>query len=170
MSAMSHPLLLALFDVAPDAVAAARAVRAAGVAADQLSIVSRNHDEEGALAELADATPGSEIEDSRRAGRLGELSAHVVAAVALVVPGVGPLLASGPLAAKVGEAAGHLAGGLPAMLVGSGIDEVQAERWQSRINEGAVLVGVHTTDGDKERVREILNGYGPRDLAIARWP
>ena len=76
-----------------------------------MSIVARSHDEEGALARAADASPGSEIEDSRPASRLGELTAHFLAAIAVVMPGIGPIVADGPLAAGLGEAAGHVAHG-----------------------------------------------------------
>ena len=81
---MSHPLVLALYADAATAAAAARALHGVGVSRDQISVVSRNHDEEGVLAEQLDASPGADIEDSRPAARLGELSGHVLAAIALV--------------------------------------------------------------------------------------
>src|SRR5262245_38897361 len=109
---MSHPLVLALFDNPSAAASGARELRQLGIPAERVSIVARSHDEEGQLARAADASPGSEIEDSLPASRLGELSAHLLAAIALVMPGIGPIVADGPLAAGLGEAAGHVAGGL----------------------------------------------------------
>ncbi|MBF8301564.1 MAG: hypothetical protein HW394_1934, partial [Acidobacteria bacterium] len=105
---MSHPLVLALFAEAGVAAAAARSLRALGVPRERVSIVARSHDEEGVVASAAGASPGSEIEDSGPASRLGELGAHLLAAMALVMPGIGPIVADGPLAARLGEAAGHL--------------------------------------------------------------
>src|ERR671915_1537048 len=102
---MSHPLVLALFDDAAAAARAAKALRHQGVARERVSIVARTHDEEGAIAAAADASPGSEIEDSAPASRLGELGAHVLSAIALVMPGIGPIVADGPLAAGRREAA-----------------------------------------------------------------
>ena len=64
---MSHPLVIALFDSPASAAAAARALHALGIAREQISVVAQNHDEEGALAEQWDATPGAEVEDSRAA-------------------------------------------------------------------------------------------------------
>ena len=46
---MAHPLVLALFPNPTAAAAAARALHARGVERDQISVVSRSHDEEGAL-------------------------------------------------------------------------------------------------------------------------
>src|ERR671912_2672551 len=105
---MSHPVVLALFDDAAAAAAAARDLRALGVPRERVSIVARSHDQEGVVAQQAGASPGSEIEDSRPASRLGELSAHLLAAIALVMPGIGTIVADGPLAAGLGEAAGAI--------------------------------------------------------------
>ena len=107
---MSHPVVLALFDESSAAAAAARSLRSLGVARERVSIVARSRDEEGVLAEAGGASPGSEIEESLPASQLGELGAHMLAAVALVMPGIGPIVADGPLTAGMAEAAGHLAG------------------------------------------------------------
>src|SRR3954463_4043371 len=96
---MSHPLVVALFSDLSRAAAAARELHAAGVASDQLSVISRNHDEESNYAAEIGGSPGAEIEDSRTAARFGELSGYFLAAIALVLPGIGPIVAAGPLAA-----------------------------------------------------------------------
>src|ERR687892_514064 len=127
-----HPVVLALFADAASAANAARGLRAFGVARERGSIVARSHDEEGMVARVAGASPGSEIEDSRPASRLGELSGHVLAAIALVMPGIGPIVADGPLAAGLGEAAGHLAGGIAGTLEQAGLAESEAAAWESK--------------------------------------
>ena len=164
---MSHPLVLALFDDAAAAARAARELRTLGVPRERVSIVARSHDEEGQIAQAAEASPGSEIEDSRPASRLGELSAHLIAAVALVMPGIGPIVADGPLAAGLGEAAGHLAGGIRRTLQRAGLDRVSSERWESRIEQGAVLVGAHVTT--PEEAKEVLVRNGASETALGTW-
>src|SRR4249920_1835583 len=111
-----HSIVLGVFESAASAAAAARTLHRAGITREQISVVSRNHDEEGALAEQMDATPGAEVEDSRPAARLGELSGLVLATIAFVLPGIGPIVAAGPLSAGLGEVAGHAAGGIAAVL------------------------------------------------------
>jgi hypothetical protein len=167
---MSHPLVIALFDSPSAAAAAARRVRALGLPPADVSIVARTHDEEGSLARSADASPGSEIEDSRPASRLGELSAHLIAAVALVMPGIGPIVADGPLAAGLGEAAGHLAGGVSRALRRAGLSEEEAEAWERRVTEGAVLVGAHVSAPGVEAARESLSRSGASSVAVCSWP
>src|SRR5215216_1213914 len=124
---MPHPLVLGLFTDRSAAATAARAARNLGVDREHLSIVARTHDVEGAIAEAGSASPGAEMEDSRAAGLLGELSGHLLAAAAMFVPGIGPIVAAGPLAAGLGEAAGHLAGNLTTVLTKAGVAHDRAE-------------------------------------------
>jgi len=166
---MPHPLVLALFDDATAAAGAARLLRELGVPRERVSIVARTHDEEGELATAADASPGSEIEDSAPAARLGELGAHVLSAMALVMPGIGPIVADGPLAAGLGEAAGHLAGGLARTLSRAGLSEADAAAWERRIHAGAFLLGAHTQNGLEHKVAEVMRQNGSMSVAVGRW-
>jgi hypothetical protein len=164
-----HPLVLALFDDPASAAVAARDLRQLGIARERVSVVARSHDEEGALAEASGASPGSEIEDSRPASRLGELSAHLLAAIALVIPGVGPIVADGPLAAGLGEAAGHVAGGIARALRQAGLERSEADRWQQRIEDGAILVGAHVDSAGVPAAREVFSRNGAASVAEATW-
>jgi hypothetical protein len=166
---MNHPLAIAIFASRDRAARAARALHAIGVTREELSVVARDHQEEGALAGAFDATPGADLEDSRVASRLGELSAHVIAAVSIVVPGIGPALAAGPLAAELGEAAGHVAGSLTGVLRDSGVDETRALAWQESVESGAVLLGVHAIGTPVERIEHALRQESPDDLALTQW-
>lgn len=164
-----HPVVLALFEHATAAAAAARALRALGVPAERVSIVARSHDEEGAVARASGASPGSELEDSGPASRLGGLGAHLLAAIALVMPGIGPIVADGPLAAGLGEAAGHLAGGIARTLEHAGVARAEAHEWEAAIRAGAFLVGAHVETGHVEGARDVLTRAGGRRLAVGSW-
>jgi hypothetical protein len=164
-----HPLVLALFDDPASAAAAARDLRGLGIPRERVSVVSRSHDEEGALAEAAGASPGSEIEDSRAASQLGELSGHLLAAIALVLPGIGPIVADGPLAAGLGEAAGHVAGGIARALRQAGLPREEADRWQQRIEEGAILIGAHVDRTGAPAAHGVFTRNGAASIAEATW-
>jgi hypothetical protein len=166
---MAHPLVLALFPTSAAAAIAARALHERGISRDQISVVSRSHDEEGALAAQMDATPGADIEDSRPAARLGELGAHVLAAIAVVLPGIGPIVTAGPLAAGLGEAAGHVAGGLASTLKAAGVPGPRAEEMQAAVEHGSVLLAVHASPDQVASIREALASAGPRETDIANW-
>lgn len=165
---MSHIVVLGLFGEATRAAAAARELRALGIGRERVSIVARSHDEEGALANASDASPGVEMEDSLAASRFGELSGHLLAAIAVVMPGIGPIVADGPLAAGLGEAAGHLAGGLSRTLEQAGLAREEAQEWESRIQSGAFLVGAHVEPGSSEAARLVLERTGASRIAKAK--
>jgi len=167
---MAHPLVLALFPTPAAAAAGARALHALGVAREQISVVSRNHEEAGALAEQMDASPGADIEDSRPAARLGELGGLVVAAMALVLPGIGPIVTAGPMSADLGEAAGHAAGGVASVLGRAGLPEDTAAALEEAVEKGGVLLGVHVTAGDPAGVTEALRASGAGRTDAATWP
>jgi hypothetical protein len=167
---VSHPLVLALFADAAAAAAAGRELRGLGIRREDISIVARSHDDEGALAQQSGGSPGSEIEDSRPAGRLGELGGHLLAAIALVMPGIGPIVADGPLAAGLGEAAGHLGGGLRRTLEGAGLDHAVAAQWVERIERGDVLVGAHVDATAIDAVRGVMMRNRGTRIAVGVWP
>lgn len=164
-----HPVVLALFNDAVAAATAARDLRSLGVPRERVSIVARSHDEEGAVARASGASPGSELEDSQPASRLGELSAHLLAAIALVMPGIGPIVADGPLAAGLGEAAGHLAGGVGRMLERAGLSRADAQEWEAQIRAGALLVGAHVQAASVDEARTIFARAGSGQVTVGTW-
>ena len=166
---MSHPLVLAVYPSASAAAAGARALHGLGILREQISVVARTHDEAGALAEQMDATPGADIEDSRAASRIGELGGLALAAIALVMPGIGPIVAAGPLSADLGEAAGHAAGGIASVLSGAGIADDRAGEIQREVERGGVLIGVHVTSGDVAAVQAALRASGAVRVDTANW-
>jgi hypothetical protein len=166
---MSHPLVLGVFDTRAAAATAARDLRTLGIPQQRVSIVASTHDEEGDLAMEADATPGSELEDSRLAGRLGELSAHLLAAVAIGMPGIGPVVADGPLAAGLGEAAGHAGGGFIRTLESVGLTRAQADRCQRAVAAGGVLVAAHVGSEGAHGAREALVRAGATEVLEGTW-
>jgi len=166
---MSHSLVLALFESPDKATSAARGLRNLGVPHERVSIVASSHDEESLIARASGASPGSELEDSPTASRIGELSAHLFSVMALVMPGIGPIVADGPLAAELAEAAGHAAGGIARTLERSGMNRQDAEQWEAAIASGAILVGAHVVAGGLTAARGVLTDAGPERIAEVKW-
>lgn len=77
----------------------------------------------------------------------------------LAIPGVGPLIAAGPILATLsGAALGGTMGGLTGALVGAGIPEFEAQQYEGRLREGNILISVHAEDSDEaSRIRQILS-------------
>ena len=86
---------------------------------------------------------------------------------ALAIPGVGPLIAAGPImGALAGLGVGGAVGGLIGALVGMGIPEYEAKRYEGRVKEGGILLSVHCDSSDEvSRAKDILKQTGAEDIA-----
>jgi len=85
----------------------------------------------------------------------------------LAIPGVGPLIAAGPIMAALGGAAlGATAGGLTGVLVGLGIPEYEAKRYEGKIKGGSALISVHTENSDERaKAKEIFEQANAEDIS-----
>lgn len=88
---------------------------------------------------------------------------------ALAIPGLGPFIAAGPImAALAGVGVGGAVGGVTGALVGMGIPEYEAKRYEGRLKKGGILLSVHSDNSDwTKRAKEILERTGAEDIASA---
>src|SRR5712672_421261 len=86
---------------------------------------------------------------------------------ALAIPGVGPLIAAGPIiAALTGVGVGGAVGGITGALVGLGIPEYEAKRYEGRVQKGGILLSVHCGSSDEvKRAKEIIGRTGGEDVS-----
>jgi len=102
-------------------------------------------------------------------GTLGGAVGLLVGIGALAIPGLGPLIAAGPIvAALAGMGAGGAVGGLVGAMVGMGIPEYEAKRYDGRVRKGGLLVSIHCDNSDwVSRAKDILKKTGAQDIASA---
>lgn len=88
---------------------------------------------------------------------------------ALVIPGLGAFIAAGPImAALSGAVVGAGVGGLTGMLVGMGIPEDEAKRYEERVRAGDILVSVHTEDpAQRSLAKDVLARAGADDVSMS---
>lgn len=88
---------------------------------------------------------------------------------ALAIPGVGPLIAAGPIMATLaGLGAGGAVGGVVGALVGLGIPEYEAKRYEGAVKGGGTLLSVHCdTSQQIDAAKESLKETGASDIASA---
>jgi Protein of unknown function (DUF3341)/Heat induced stress protein YflT len=86
---------------------------------------------------------------------------------ALAIPGVGPLVAAGPIMATLaGVGSGGVVGGFIGALVGMGIPEYEAKRYEGRIKDGGILLSVHCDNSDwAKRAKQLLKDSGAEDVS-----
>jgi hypothetical protein len=100
-------------------------------------------------------------------GLLGGTLGWLAGIGALAIPGVGPLIAAGPIMAALGGAAvGATVGGVTGALVGMGIPELEAKRYEGKVRDGNILISVHTDDSEeRSEVKEIFKRAGAEDIS-----
>jgi hypothetical protein len=88
---------------------------------------------------------------------------------ALAIPGVGPLIAAGPImGALAGLGVGGAVGGIVGALVGMGIPEFEAKRYEGAVKNGGTLLSVHCDTSDQiSAAKQALRDTGARDISSA---
>lgn len=143
--------LVGVYDTEREAIQAVEDLKRQGYSTDNISVISKNEDE---VHDVNEAT-GTKTEEGLAAGAatggvLGGLTGLLAGIGALAIPGIGPIVAAGPIAATLtGAAVGAGAGGLAGALIGMGIPEEEADRYQGYVKEGKILVVV---ERDENRV------------------
>jgi len=86
---------------------------------------------------------------------------------ALAIPGLGPFIAAGPImAALSGGAIGAGVGGLTGALVGLGIPEYEAKRYEGKVKGGGILISVHSESIDETAsAKNIFKEEGAHDIS-----
>jgi hypothetical protein len=156
--------VVAVFTERDDAEDAINALKDAGFRPEDIGIVARNRDEAGVLAEDTGTAAGAGAATGAVAGGvLGGVAGWLVGIGALAIPGVGPIIAAGPLAAALGGAAiGAAGGGVIGALTGAGVPEHEARWYDEQVRTGGWLVSVDAP-ARYDEARSIMRDYGGRD-------
>ena len=169
--------VLGVFSSEQAAERAVNALREKGFATSEISIISKNsqknksHDTKDGGDNLATGGTGStndaaggmdSVTDGVVSGATwGGLAGLALGAGALAVPGIGPLLAVGPLAAALtGAATGGLAGGL----IDLGVPEDKGRNYESHVREGGVLAVIRVSENKADEAARILRENGAKDV------
>jgi hypothetical protein len=161
--------VVALYDRFEDAQRALQALNEQGFNREDMNLLAS--DEHGEYARGlettdADASGGEGAATGAGIGAvLGGLGGLLVGLGALAIPGVGPVIAAGPIvSALAGAGVGAVAGGLIGALVDLGIPEEHANYYAEGIRRGGTLVTVRTEDHMAEDARMVLNRFNPIDI------
>jgi hypothetical protein len=162
---------LVAYGMYPDRLTFERALeslRAAGFRNSDISAIlpDRDRTTKDLAHEINSKAPEGIATGAGTGAAIGGVLGWLVGIGAIVIPGVGPLIAAGPIvAALAGAGAAGATGGLVGGMVGAGIPEVEAKRYAGRIRDGGYLISVHCDDSKwAKRAEEILEATGGRDV------
>src|SRR6478736_1455171 len=163
----------AVFGIYPSVAGAERAVdvlvNGGFSKADVSVLMSDNQGSKDFAHEKQTKAPEGTTTGVATGGAIGGTLGLLAGIGALAIPGVGPLIAAGPImGALAGLGVGGAVGGLVGALVGMGIPECEAKRYEGRVKEGGVLLSVHCDTSEQiARAKDILKRTGAEDIAAA---
>ena len=112
--------------------------------------------------------PEGAITGAGTGGVIGGTLGWIAGIGALAIPGVGPFIAAGPIiAALSGAAIGATVGGIAGGLIGLGIPELEAKRYEGKVKAGNILLSVHTENSEEiTRAKDIFKQAGAQDICV----
>ncbi|SFE87360.1 hypothetical protein [Alteribacillus iranensis] len=167
---MSTKMIGGVFEEQHDAVLAIKGLKEAGYTTNDISIFTRN---DNVLAELEQKTGTVRLDDGAKTGKSENIDKFAVSGVGgggllgaiaglglLAVPGIGPVVGGGPLAAALsGAGIGAGGGGIIGALTGAGIPDEKAKDFEGYMKEGYILVLVEADEKRERTVYDIFSSH-----------
>lgn len=144
-----------------------------GFSRDSISLMARGEDKETwTRSDTGEEREGGTLEGAATGAAIGGGIGLVVGLASLAIPGVGPIIAAGPLAtALAGLGVGAAAGGLIGALTNIGVPKEHADYYAEGVRRGGTLVTVSADDRTADRGAEIMRRHGAVDIDehAAEW-
>lgn len=158
--------IIGLFDEYQLANDAYQALRRLGYKKDEVSIVAK---QDILMASRADEPADATTEGVAAGAAAGGLASVLIGISAIAIPGLGPVIAAGPLlaglaTAAVGAGIGAATGGFIGALIDLGVSDEQAEVYAAGIERGGLLLMVDTNDKNRREVVEIMRTAGAAEI------
>lgn len=158
--------IVGVFHTEHEASRAIEDLKAHGFLTEDISVIARNkRDVEAINDETGTKVPEGMASGAATGGILGGVTGLLAGIGALAIPGIGPIIAAGPIAATLtGVAVGAGTGGLVGGLIGLGIPEDEAASYDNYVDEGRILVMV---DADISREKDVYTVFRNHNSANA---
>jgi uncharacterized protein (TIGR02271 family) len=168
--------VVGLFDNRDAARSAVQELLDAGVGREDISVMSKELEGKDSVVELVEEDGREQVEDmAKGAGAgatIGGLAGLLLGITALAIPGIGPVLAAGPIAALIaGAGIGATAGGLISGLTRLGMSEDQAHTYAEGVRRGGTLISVNVSDEGATQVITTMKRHGAIEIdkRAAEW-
>jgi hypothetical protein len=158
-------VVVGIFRNYEQAQASVRDLIANDFSSEAISVVAR-----GPSARESESVPETAAGDVGSSGTAigvgtGALLGGALGAMGLAIPGIGPILAAGPVAAALaGASIGAAAGGVIGVLVDLGVPGEHAQLYADAIRRGDTLVTVTVDDASADRAVALMQGRQAVDV------
>lgn len=161
--------IIGVFESRDQAERCVREMRSKGFGENEISIVARGEQSgQGGGGEARyDTEAGADMageniaDGSAWGGALGALGGLLAGAGALAIPGVGPIIAAGPIAAAL---SGAVAGGVAGGLVDLGVPEERGRQYEQEVRQGRILAVVQASDAKADEAARIMRQSNAREV------
>lgn len=157
-----HKTVVAAFRNHHDAEEVVTELKKRGIPEKDISLVARHngkteagHPDQGGMHNLSSGLTWG--------GTVGGVAGLLAGVGALAIPGIGPIVAAGPLAATLtGVATGGIVGGL----MDYGIPKGESERYQERLKEGDILLMVRADADEVDKAEKMFREHDATDIYV----
>ncbi len=166
--------IIGVFETEENAIKAIQSLKLDGYTAEQISVLAKQCDqlvqvEGGTDANVQCDTFTTTKGGALAGGLLGGIGALLLDLGLLLIPGVGPFLAAGPIAITLtGIVAGGAIGGITGAFIDAGLNETDAKEYESYLNQGKILVIVDDND-NRESVFKNFSENESMNKANYNW-
>lgn len=144
---------------------AVKALRDKGFTDNEISILAKDEQSTGSGSqdmEMGDDFGTDSIADGTAwGGALGGVAGLMAGVGALAIPGIGPIIAAGPLA---GVLSGAVTGGVAGGLIDLGIPEERGRQYEENLKQGGVLAVIETSSNKINDASDILRQNGATEV------
>ncbi len=156
---MFRQSVVGVYESLSDARAALEVLDQAGFSQDEVSFVTSNVEKQTDDAEVLEYGDMSADRAAKGAG-VGALVGGLLGSPLLMVPGIGPLLMAGPIAA------GGVVGGLMGAMAGWGVTPDNIEEYQQLVRKGEVIIVVQGPPDRVVHAHELLNDTSAKQVHL----
>ena len=172
--------VIGLFDNRAEAQNVVQELMGEGFRRDDISVMSKKlegqDNKQGETVAYVEEDGDEQIKDmAKGAGTgaaIGGLAGLLLSLTAFAIPGIGPVLAAGPLAAVIaGAGIGATAGGLISGLTRLGVPEEDANYYAEGVRRGGTLISVEAADDKADSAVAIMKRHGAVEIdkRAAEW-
>lgn len=154
----SPKTIVGLFSSLRQAEQSVNQLRSNGFSTEEINIVAKDNQQSGRTSELTD---DSIMDGTMTGGAIGGVGGLLLSAGALAIPGIGPIIAAGPIAATI---SGAIGGGIAGGLIDWGIPSERSEAYSKEVSAGSTLAVIKTTQNKVSQAIQILTNSGAKNV------